>query len=162
MKEKIKKILVINVGSSLLKWVLYVDKDLELLGIGICERIVLDGNLILKDKNNKYEYKEDLLIYLVVIEKLFKYWKEYNFISELDEIEVIGFRIFYVGFKFLFLVFYLFEVRDSIVIYVEKFILLYILLFLVVLDGFIEYLLNVLKIVIFDIVFYIDIFKLNK
>lgn len=162
MKEKIKKILVINVGSSLLKWVLYVDKDLELLGIGICERIVLDGNLILKDKNNKYEYKEDLLIYLVVIEKLFKYWKEYNFISELDEIEVIGFRIFYVGFKFLFLVFYLFEVRDSIVIYVEKFILLYISLFLVVLDGFIEYLLNVLKIVIFDIVFYIDIFKLNK
>lgn len=162
MKEKIKKILVINVGSSLLKWVLYVDKDLELLGIGICERIVLDGNLILKDKNNKYEYKEDLLIYLVVIEKLFKYWKEYNFISELDEIEVIGFRIFYVGFKFLFLVFYLFEVRDSIVIYVEKFILLYILLFLAVLDGFIEYLLNVLKIVIFDIVFYIDIFKLNK
>lgn len=162
MKEKIKKILVINVGSSLLKWVLYVDKDLELLGIGICERIVLDGNLILKDKNNKYEYKEDLLIYLVVIEKLFKYWKEYNFISELDEIEVIGFRIFYVGFKFLFLVFYLFEVRDSIVIYVEKFILLYILLFLVVLDGFIEYLLNILKIVIFDIVFYIDIFKLNK
>lgn len=162
MKEKIKKILVINVGSSLLKWVLYVDKDLELLGIGICERIVLDGNLILKDKNNKYEYKENLLIYLVVIEKLFKYWKEYNFISELDEIEVIGFRIFYVGFKFLFLVFYLFEVRDSIVIYVEKFILLYILLFLVVLDGFIEYLLNVLKIVIFDIVFYIDIFKLNK
>lgn len=68
MKEKIKKILVINAGSSSLKWALYADKDLELLGTGICERIALDGNLILKDKNNKYEHKEDLPTHLVAIE----------------------------------------------------------------------------------------------
>ncbi|WHL49518.1 hypothetical protein HYE36_05785 [Mycoplasmopsis bovis] len=50
MNDQIKKILVINAGSSSLKWALYADKDLELIGTGICERIALDGNLILKDK----------------------------------------------------------------------------------------------------------------
>ncbi len=44
-------------------------------------------------------------------------WKEHNFISELDEIEAIGFRIPYAGFKFLSPVFYSPEVRESIVTY---------------------------------------------
>ncbi len=78
---------------------------------------------------------------------MLKYWKEHNFISELDEIEAIGFRIPYAGFKFLSPVFYSPEVRESIVTYAEKFIPLHTPPFLATLDGFIEYLPNVPKIV---------------
>ncbi len=162
MNNQIKKILVINAGSSSLKWALYADKDLELLGTGICERIALDGNLILKDKANKYEHKEGLPNHLVAVEKLLKYWKEHNFISELDEIEAIGFRIPYAGFKFLSPVFYSPEVRESIVTYAEKFIPLHTPPFLATLDGFIEYLPNVPKIVAQDTAFHTDIPKINK
>ncbi len=162
MNDQIKKILVINAGSSSLKWALYADKDLELLGTGICERIALDGNLILKDKANKYEHKENLPNHLVAVEKLLKYWKEHNFISELDEIEAIGFRIPYAGFKFLSPVFYSPEVRESIVTYAEKFIPLHTPPFLATLDGFIEYLPNVPKIVAQDTAFHTDIPKINR
>ena len=47
------KILIINGGSSSIKYQLMEAKDFKLITSGICERIFVDGNFVNKTGNKK-------------------------------------------------------------------------------------------------------------
>jgi acetate kinase len=98
-------VLVINAGSSSLKYQLFDMETETVIAKGICERIGIDGRLkhtpVL---NGKPVFKEDIPLPThaeainAVIEKLTS--KEYGVISSLDEIGAIGHRVLHGGQKF--------------------------------------------------------------
>lgn len=99
------KILVINAGSSSLKYQL-IDMDNEqVMAKGLCERIGIDGHLkhtpLVFDKP---VYNEDVPMpthaeaIAAVIEKLTS--KEYGVVSDMKEIDAVGHRVVHGGEKF--------------------------------------------------------------
>ena len=98
------KILVINAGSSSLKYQL-IDMDNEqLLAKGLCERIGLDGRLTHKPQNGKPTYEADLPFPThkeaieAVMEKLVS--AEYGVVETMDEIGAVGHRVLHGGAEF--------------------------------------------------------------
>jgi acetate kinase len=95
-------VLVINAGSSSLKYQLF-DIDTEtVVAKGICERIGIDGKLKhVPVSNGKPEFKAELPLPThmeainAVIEKLTS--KEYGVISSLKEIDAVGHRVLHGG-----------------------------------------------------------------
>ena len=97
-------VLVINAGSSSLKYQLF-DMDTEAdIAKGICERIGLDGRLKHTPLNGKSEFKAELALPThaeainAVIEKLTS--KDYGVIESLKEIGAVGHRVVHGGEKF--------------------------------------------------------------
>jgi hypothetical protein len=97
-------VLVINAGSSSLKYQLF-DMDTEaVIAKGICERIGLDGRLKHTPLNGKSEFKADISLPThaeainAVIEKLTS--KDYGVIGSLEEIGAVGHRVVHGGEKF--------------------------------------------------------------
>jgi acetate kinase len=98
-------VLIINAGSSSLKYQLF-DIDTEtVIAKGICERIGIDGRLKHTPvSNGKPEFKADMPMpshaeaINAVIEKLTS--KEYGVISSLKEIDAVGHRVLHGGQKF--------------------------------------------------------------
>ncbi len=98
-------VLVINAGSSSLKYQLFDMESETVVAKGICERIGIDGRLkhtpVL---NGKPEYKENIPLPThaeainAVIEKLTS--KDYGVIESLKEIGAIGHRVLHGGQKF--------------------------------------------------------------
>ena len=98
-------ILVINAGSSSLKYQLFDMKSETILAKGMCDRIGLDGHLKHKpESNGKPVFNESIALPThaeainVVIEKLTS--KEYGVISSLSEINAVGHRVVNGGPKF--------------------------------------------------------------
>ena len=99
------KILVLNSGSSSLKYQLINIKNEELVAEGICERIgQKQSQFILKliDKNEKISKNLNLANHKVainlVIEELLK--EEYGILNSLEEVEAVGHRVVHGGEKF--------------------------------------------------------------
>ena len=98
-------VLVINAGSSSLKYQLFDMATETVAAKGVCERIGIDGRLkhtpVL---NGKPEFKADIPLPThaeainAVIEKLTS--KEYGVISSLREIGAVGHRVLHGGLKF--------------------------------------------------------------
>ena len=98
------KILVINCGSSSLKYQL-MDMDNEaLLAKGLCERIGIDGHLQHKPQNGKPVFDEDVALpthteaIAAVLDKLTS--AEYGVVSSMSEIGAVGHRVVHGGEKF--------------------------------------------------------------
>ena len=98
------KILVINCGSSSLKYQL-LDMDGEkLLAKGLCERIGIDGHLSHKPQNGKPNFDEDVAMpshteaIAAVLDKLTS--AEYGVVSSMSEIGAVGHRVVHGGEKF--------------------------------------------------------------
>ena len=98
------KILVINCGSSSLKYQL-LDMDGEkLLAKGLCERIGIDGHLSHKPQNGKPVFDEDVPMpshteaIAAVLDKLTS--AEYGVVAGMDEIGAVGHRVVHGGEKF--------------------------------------------------------------
>jgi acetate kinase len=98
-------VLVINAGSSSLKYQLFDMKTETILAKGMCDRIGLDGHLKHKpEANDKPVFNESIPLPThaeainVVIEKLTS--DEYGVISSLDEINAVGHRVVNGGPKF--------------------------------------------------------------
>ncbi len=97
------KVLVINCGSSSLKYQL-IDSDTEqALASGICERIGIDGVFNYKPQGGeKIVVNKDMpdheVAVRIVLEALAD--KEYGVVESLDEIEAVGHRIVHGGEKF--------------------------------------------------------------
>jgi len=112
-------VLVINAGSSSLKYQLF-DMDTEtILAKGMCDRIGLDGHLKHKpESNNKPVFNESIPLPThaealnVVIEKLTS--TDYGVIESLDEVHAVGHRVVNGGRKFYESVLINQEVIDSI------------------------------------------------
>ena len=98
------KILVINAGSSSLKYQLIDMENEQLLAKGLCERIGLDGRLTHKPQNGKPTYEADLPFPThkeaieAVMEKLVS--AEYGVVETMDEIGAVGHRVLHGGAEF--------------------------------------------------------------
>ncbi len=98
------KVLVINAGSSSLKYQL-IDMDNEsLLAKGLCERIGIDGRLTHKPQNGKPVFEADIAFPThkeaieAVLDKLTS--KEYGVVDTMAEIGAVGHRVLHGGIEF--------------------------------------------------------------
>ena len=98
------KILVINAGSSSLKYQLIDMENESLLAKGLCERIGIDGRLTHKPQNGKPVYEADVPFPThkeaieAVLEKLTS--KEYGVVETMAEIGAVGHRVLHGGIEF--------------------------------------------------------------
>ena len=98
------KILVINCGSSSLKYQLLDMEGEKLLAKGLCERIGIDGHLTHKPQNGKPVFNEDVAMpthteaIAAVLDKLTS--AEYGVVSSMREIGAVGHRVVHGGEKF--------------------------------------------------------------
>lgn len=98
------KILVINAGSSSLKYQLIDMENESLLAKGLCERIGIDGRLTHKPQNGKPVYEADVPFPThkeaieAVLEKLTS--KEYGVVKTMAEIGAVGHRVLHGGIEF--------------------------------------------------------------
>ena len=98
------KILVINAGSSSLKYQLIDMENESLLAKGLCERIGIDGRLTHKPQNGKPVYEADgpfpthTEAIEAVLEKLTS--KEYGVVETMAEIGAVGHRVLHGGIEF--------------------------------------------------------------
>ena len=98
------KILVINAGSSSLKYQLIDMENESLLAKGLCERIGIDGRLTHKPQNGKPVYEADVPFpthkeaIKAVLEKLTS--KEYGVVETMAEIGAVGHRVLHGGIEF--------------------------------------------------------------
>jgi len=98
------KVLVINCGSSSLKYQLIDSTTEDVLAKGLCERIGIEGSAITHQKAGMGKQKEEVVLnnhtdaVKVVIEKLTD--KEVGVIASLSEIDAVGHRIAHGGENF--------------------------------------------------------------
>ena len=96
------KVLVVNAGSSSLKYQLLNTETKEVLGKGICERIGMEGSLIdhkLGDGSKKIKKEIPMPDHSVATEIVVSMLtdKEYGCISDMSEIEAVGHRVVHGG-----------------------------------------------------------------
>ena len=96
------KVLVVNAGSSSLKYQLLNTETKEVLGKGICERIGMEGSLIDHKKGEgekkikkEIPMKDHAVATEIVVSMLTD--KEYGCISDMSEIEAVGHRVVHGG-----------------------------------------------------------------
>ncbi len=96
------KVLVVNAGSSSLKYQLFDTATSEVLAKGLCDRIGIDGSCIehklpdgRKIKKDLPEMKNHTIATEIVIQCLID--KEYGCIADMSEIEAVGHRIVHGG-----------------------------------------------------------------
>ncbi len=98
------KILVINCGSSSLKYQLLDMQTETLLAKGLCERIGIDGHLKHQPQNGKSVFDEDVALpthteaIAAVLDKLTS--EQYGVVASMDEIGAVGHRVVHGGEKF--------------------------------------------------------------
>ena len=98
------KILVINAGSSSLKYQLIDMENESLLAKGLCERIGIDGRLTHKPQNGKPTFEADVPFPThkeaieAVLDKLTS--AEYGVVESMSEIGAVGHRVLHGGSEF--------------------------------------------------------------
>lgn len=104
-RNRTMKILVINAGSSSLKYQLIDMETEKVMAKGLCERIGIDGHLKHSPLvGNKPVFNEDLPLpthseaIAAVIDKLTS--AEYGVVSSMKEIDAVGHRVVHGGEKF--------------------------------------------------------------
>jgi len=95
------KVLVVNAGSSSLKYQLFDTATESVLAKGICERIGIDGRIEHRKGENGEKHKVDIPMkdHAVATEVVIKYLTdpELGVISDMNEIEGVGHRIVHGG-----------------------------------------------------------------
>ena len=90
------KILVINAGSSSLKYQLIDMENEKVIAKGLCERIAIDGSRLTHKANGKeYVFTEDMPNHTVAIKMVLNALvdKECGVIASMDEIAAVGHRM---------------------------------------------------------------------
>ena len=94
------KILVINCGSSSLKYQLFDMENEEVLAKGLVERIGIDGSRIEQEAgDNEFELVTEIPTHDVAVKLVFEALtdKEHGVISDLNEISAVGHRVVHGG-----------------------------------------------------------------
>ena len=98
------KILVINCGSSSLKYQLIDMEKEQLLAKGLCERIYIEGSKLTHQtiSKEKYVIEKDMPTHTVAIELVLEALtdKKHGVISNIDEISAVGHRVLHAGMKY--------------------------------------------------------------
>lgn len=93
------KVLVINAGSSSIKWTLFNKSNLEAIASGLAERIGVDGNMEMKF-GDKISKQVNMANHTEAVQEILNLWKEYNVVTDANEIQNIGFRVVQGGLYF--------------------------------------------------------------
>lgn len=96
-----KKILVINAGSSSIKFQVLKYNDLSVIAKGLCERIRIDGAFKIEYNGNKEELKSDFPTPEVALKFTIDYLLKNKIIDNVDEIVGVGNRVVHGGTKIL-------------------------------------------------------------
>lgn len=101
-KEINMNVLVINCGSSSLKYQLIHSETEKALAVGLCERIGIDGRLTQKVNGEKIVLEEAMPTHQEAIKMVLDALtnEEYGVIKSLDEIGAVGHRVVHGGEKF--------------------------------------------------------------
>ncbi|MDZ7293200.1 acetate/propionate family kinase [Mycoplasmopsis pulmonis] len=91
------KILVINAGSSSIKFALFEKENLNQIASGIAERIGIENGIISISFDKKYQFEIDMKDHLEAAKKLLELFEQISLIKNADEIELIGFRVVHGG-----------------------------------------------------------------
>ncbi|HHX66429.1 MAG: acetate kinase [Miniphocaeibacter sp.] len=94
------KVLVVNCGSSSLKYQLFNMDDETVMGKGLVERIGIDGSKITQTVNgDKYSKEEPIEDHTKAIKMVFDFLtdKEHGVVESVDEIGAIGHRVLHGG-----------------------------------------------------------------
>lgn len=91
------KILIINTGSSSIKYQLVSYDTLEPIVSGLCERIFVDGNFIAKYSNQKDEIATEMKDHEQALNFMLDYFMDKKFIENKTDIKVIGHRVVHGG-----------------------------------------------------------------
>lgn len=94
-------VLVVNAGSSSLKYQLFDTANSKVLAKGLCDRIGIDGTISHKqlETGKTYEEKVDLPNHAEATKRVVRLLidKEYGCVSSMDQIEAVGHRIVHGG-----------------------------------------------------------------
>ncbi len=92
-----KKILIINAGSSSLKYKVFLGKNHKVICYGLCERIGIDGNFKINCLNGKnfktYEKKINIKDHTEAIDLILKQMKTHKIYDKITEFSGIGHRV---------------------------------------------------------------------
>ena len=89
-----KKIIVINSGSSSLKFKLFESPSKNVLASGLIERIGLDDSIItIKYNNKKYREVQAIKDHTAAVDLLLQLLKKLNIVTDLNEISAVGHRV---------------------------------------------------------------------
>ncbi len=88
-----EKLLIINGGSSSLKFELLKKDTKEKLAVGLAERIFVDGSFTIKIGDEKFTTETPLNSHGDAIDLLLKKFKEHNLLNDLTEIKGVGHRV---------------------------------------------------------------------
>ncbi|QSF13382.1 acetate/propionate family kinase [Mycoplasma sp. Mirounga ES2805-ORL] len=93
-----KKVLVINAGSSSIKLSLFEKDNLKLIANGLAERIGLENGLIkIKYNGNEHIKNVDMPNHKIGVKHILELMEEIKLITDINEIEIIGFRVVHGG-----------------------------------------------------------------
>ena len=87
------KVLVINAGSSTIKWKLFTKDALEVIAEGVADRIFVDGFIETKFKGEKH--KRDVLLnsHVEASEEIVKDLRDLKIIEDASDVTNIGYRV---------------------------------------------------------------------
>lgn len=89
-----KKFIVINSGSSSLKFKLFESPSKNVLASGLIERIGLDDSIItIKYNNKKYREVQTIKDHTAAVDLLLQLLKKLNIVTNLNEISAVGHRV---------------------------------------------------------------------
>lgn len=94
------KVLVINAGSSSIKWKLFNQADLTVVAGGLIERIFVDGVVETSFKGQKYRREIGLNSHLDGSKAILQDLEKLKIIEDLKEVKYIGFRVVQGGTSF--------------------------------------------------------------
>ena len=88
-----QKILVINAGSSTIKWKLFEKENLEVIAEGVADRIHVDGQIITKFNGKKSEREVNLPTHTEAAVEIIKDLETHKIIEDLSTIKFVGNRV---------------------------------------------------------------------
>ena len=88
-----QKILVINAGSSTIKWKLFEKDNLEVIAEGVADRIHVDGQIITKFNGKKTEREVNLPTHTEAAVEIIKDLETHKIIEDLSTIKFVGNRV---------------------------------------------------------------------
>lgn len=94
------KVLVINAGSSSIKWKLFNQNDLSVIAAGLVERIFVDGVVETSFQDQKHTREISLNSHLDGSKAIVQDLEKLKIIADLKEVKYIGFRVVQGGSEF--------------------------------------------------------------
>ncbi|WKX02598.1 acetate/propionate family kinase [Candidatus Mycoplasma mahonii] len=88
-----KKVLVVNAGSSTIKWKLFTKDNLDVLAEGVADRIFVDGLIETKFNGKKHKRDVSLNSHIEASKEIVKDLETLKIIDNISDVQNIGYRV---------------------------------------------------------------------